>query len=188
MFITNGCQICSSCCFSLCTVPASTHPVLHRQDLISMRQLMDPLTDSISQCDFVTLRDSLAINPQVAQQLSHFSLRQLGIFVTPLQQPVHGLCQLTDKEVLGVSLVAEKEGGFYGHALRVEEPSPGSLPSLPQGPLPYRLTQLRAVRDRREPGVRLIAHSRNECAAVNFCAAHSRVVDHAVAQQPRLEV
>src|SRR5271157_6644372 len=87
----------------------------------------------------------------------------------------------------GVYFVAEKECGFGHHPLRIEEPSLGSLPALPQDLIKYGLAQLPAVEDRGQPGQGLITHFRKERATVNLAVTHSFVMDHAVAQQPRLE-
>src|SRR5271166_1013800 len=87
----------------------------------------------------------------------------------------------------GVCFVAESECGFGHHALRIEEPSLGSLPALPQDLFKHRLPQLPAVEDWGKPGQGLITYFRNERATVNLAVTHSFVMDHAVAQQPRLE-
>src|ERR1019366_1028437 len=148
---------------------------------------MDALPDNVSQNNFITLRNPVAVNSKFAQHQADSLRRQVGFFVPPFQKSVDCLCQLTNKEMCRVCFVAESECGFGHHALRIEEPSPGSLPALPQDFFKHRLAQLPAVEDRGKPGQGLITHFRNERATVNLAVTHSFVMDHAVAQQPRLK-
>lgn len=165
----------------------AAHTVLERGHAVVESELVNVLPADISQNNLITLRDTLPVHSQLAQQQANLLWRQLEITVPPQEKIVDFLCQLTDKEVCGIGLVAEKESSFGYHALRVKESSPGSLLALSQYLFKHGLAQFAAVGDRSEPSASLLTHFWNEAATVNFSVSHCFVMDHAIAQQSRLK-